>query len=427
MSLSEKSRALIWHPFTQMQVSAAPAGIVKGKASKLWDENGKVYVDAISSWWVNIHGHAHPHIAKKISAQLNTLEHCIFADFTHAPAVELAERLLPRLPGQDRIFFSDNGSTAVEVALKMVMQYWHNLGEKRNTILALENAYHGDTFGAMSAAERSPFNLPFQPYLFDVTHLPSPENGGLFLDRLRTLLQQGNVAGFIFEPLVQGSGGMKMYSPETLDKALSLCREHGVPAIADEVMTGFGRTGKWMATSWCSNEPDIVCLSKGLTGGTLPMGITSCKKHIFEAFLSSDRLKTFFHGHSFTGNPVGCAAALASLDLMEKPETWEQIGRIEQSHLRFAEKLAEHPLAEQVRTKGTILAFDVKTGEKSGYFNPVRELLYPYFLERGVLLRPLGNVVYILPPYCMTEEELQQVYGVISDGLDFLQSRKKLK
>jgi adenosylmethionine-8-amino-7-oxononanoate aminotransferase len=426
-NLSDRDSKIIWHPFTQMKTAAAPIAIVKGEGARLYDEAGNVYIDAIASWWMNLHGHAHPHIAAALRHQAETLEHVIFADFTHRPAVELAERLLAKMPqNQARIFYSDNGSTAVEVAIKMAFQYWYNVEKPRKKIIALEGAYHGDTFGAMAVGERSAFSAPFDPFLFEVIFVEAPLPGKeeLALAQLKKLLADypEQIAAFIFEPLVQGSGGMRMYEAEALDRMLQLCIEAEIILIADEVMTGFGRTGKMWATDYLKNKPDIFCLSKGLTGGTMAFGATTCTAKIFDAFWSDDKLKTLFHGHSCTGNPLACSVALASLDLMEKPETWASIRRIENAHNDFAKKISENLLVKNLRQRGVILAFDIETGQHTSYFNNLRDRIWRFFIERKLLLRPLGNTVYVLPPYCITDQELGMVYDGIESLLEDLKT-----
>jgi adenosylmethionine-8-amino-7-oxononanoate aminotransferase len=416
----ESKRGNIWHPFTQMKLAPEPIEIAKGKGTILTDVDGKEYIDAISSWWVNIHGHSHPDISERVYQQLNTLEHCIFAGFTHTAAEELSENLLKVLPdNQGKLFFSDNGSTSVEVGVKMAIQYWHNQGVKKGKIVALKGAYHGDTFGAMSTGERSPFSAAFDEFMFDVHHVAPPMSvKDDSLGEFEGLCSSGEVLCFIYEPLVQGAGGMNMYSKEGLQTMLDICDKHDVVKIADEVMTGFGRTGKLFASEYMSTLPDIMCMSKGLTGGTLPMSITSCSEKIYDAFYSDDKMKTFFHGHSFTGNPVGCAASLASLEIMNRKETWESIKRIENAHNKFKISLNESKKVENIRIQGTILAFDIKNEGETSYFNKVRDQLYKFFIENGVLLRPLGNVVYFMPPYCITDMEMDKVYKVILDGLE---------
>ncbi len=413
--LAHRDQAVIWHPFTQMQTAPLPIPIVRGKGSLLYDADGNEYIDAISSWWVNIHGHAHPYIAERVSEQLKTLEHVIFAGFTHQPAVELAERVLAILPrNQAKVFYSDNGSTAVEVALKMAFQYWHNLGKPRQRVIAFHDAYHGDTFGAMAVGGRSAFTAPFVPFLFDVEYLPAPVAGreDEVLALAETLFTD-DVAAFIAEPLVQGAGGMVMYEPAVLDKLIQLARRSGALVIADEVMTGFGRTGKLFASHHLQEQPDLMCLSKGLTGGTMALGVTTCTRAIYDAFLSTDKFKTLFHGHSFTANPLACTAALASMDLLLSDETQANIQRIADRHTAFAQRLRTNPAVRQVRQRGTLLAFDLVVSGGTSYFSTIRDRAYDFLLKRGVLMRPLGNVLYLMPPYCTTDAQLTTIYSHI--------------
>jgi adenosylmethionine-8-amino-7-oxononanoate aminotransferase len=420
MTLSEKDTQYIWHPFTN-QVNEPPSiTIMKGEGALLYDEHGKEYIDGISSWWVNLHGHAHPYIAQKVSEQLNTLEHVIFAGFTHEPAILLAERLLAILPGdQSKIFYSDNGSTAVEVALKMAVQYHYNEGKPRKKIIAFKNAYHGDTFGAMSIGGRGGFNVPFEPLLFDVVFIDitSGSSSDPIDEGLEILLKNNDIAAFIFEPQVQGSAGMKMYEPEAMGPILELCRKYNVITIADEVMTGFGRTGQLFASAEFSIHADILCLSKGITGGTMALGVTTCNEKIHSAFLSPDKLKTFYHGHSYTANPIACSAALASLDLLLTEDCTNNRKRIEANHRGFINKYTGHQLLKNLRLKGTILAFEVQTNENDDYFNSISRLKHK-FVEKGIILRPLGNTIYIMPPYCTTDAQLQKIYDVVADVLN---------
>jgi len=427
-NLSDRDSKVIWHPFTQMKTAAPPIAIVRGEGARLYDESGNIYIDAIASWWMNLHGHAHPHIAAALKRQAETLEHVIFADFTHRPAVELAERLLAKLGhNQSRIFYSDNGSTAVEVGIKMCFQYWYNIGTPKTKIIAFEGAYHGDTFGAMSVGGRSSFSAPFEPFLFDVIFVepPLPGHENASIAQLQKILidHENEIAGFIFEPIVQGSGGMRIYDAAPLDKMLELCIEQDIICIADEVMVGFGRTGKMWASDHLKYSPDIFCLSKGLTGGTMAFGATTCTSKIFDAFWSDDKLKTLFHGHSCTGNPLASSVALASLDLMEKPETWANIRRIENAHAAFTEKLKSHRLAKNIRQMGVILAFDIHNKDETSYFNNLRDIIWKFFIDKRLLLRPLGNTVYVLPPYCITDQELAMVYQGIEDLLYFLETQ----
>ncbi|MEJ7694457.1 adenosylmethionine--8-amino-7-oxononanoate transaminase [Daejeonella sp.] len=418
-SLAERDQAVIWHPYTQMQTAAAPIPIVRGEGVHLIAEDGTKYLDAISSWWVNIHGHAHPYIAEKVAEQLRTLEHVIFAGFTHPTAVELAERLLAILPdNQKRVFYSDNGSTAVEVALKMCFQYWSNSGQPRTKVIAFHDSYHGDTFGAMAVSARSAFTKPFEQFLFDVEFidLPNAENITRLKEQLSAFSFQ--LSAFIFEPLVQGAGGMNMYEAKYLDELLMHCKKEGILTIADEVMTGFGRTGKLFASDHLTQQPDLMCFSKGITGGTMALGVTTCAGKIYDAFLSDDKLKTLFHGHSFTANPVTCSAALASLDLLLKPETIADISRIEESHRSFAARIAKHPKVRTIRQTGTILAMEWETGDNTSYFNSLRDDLYNFFLREGIILRPLGNIIYIMAPYCITNDQLKYIYQKIEQALE---------
>lgn len=419
MSLVERDLKVIWHPYTQMQTALPPVPIVRGEGACLFDEDGKKYIDAVSSWWVNIHGHAHPYLAQKVAEQLHKLEHVIFAGFTHEGAVELGERLLKLLPdNQQKVFYSDNGSTAIEVAIKMCVQYWHNRGESRTKILAFNNAYHGDTFGAMAVSGRSVFTAAFDSLLFEVEFidLPTEENIQGLKSQISHL--KSELACFIFEPLVQGAGGMIMYEAEYLQQLMTHCRQEGVLMIDDEVFTGFGRTGKPFACYHVTERPDIMCFSKGLTGGTMALGVTTCSSQIYDAFLSDDKLKTLFHGHSFTANPVACAAALASMDLFTDPSTQKNIDRIARMHAAFRQKIQHHPKIKTTRQTGTILAMEWETGDNTSYFSSLRDKLYQYFLAAGIILRPLGNIIYILPPYCITDDELNYVYGAITRALE---------
>jgi adenosylmethionine-8-amino-7-oxononanoate aminotransferase len=418
--LLEQDQQYVWHPFTPLVGMQPPLTVTHASGVYLHIEGGRKIIDSISSWWVNLHGHSHPHIAQAVASQATSLEHVIFAGFTHEPAVKLARRLIEILPdNQSKIFYSDNGSTAVEVAMKMAFQYWFNKGVKKPRIVAIDGAYHGDTFGAMSVGDRSPFNNPFAPYLFQVDFLefPSAAKEEAVVARFRELAVTGEVAAFIYEPLIQGSSGMRMYSEEVLDQLLQIARQHQILCIADEVMTGFGRTGKLFASQYLQQQPDIMCLSKGLTGGTLPLGVTSCTEDIIEAYRSQDIYKTFFHGHSFTANPIACAAANASLDLLLTDKCTANISSICNEHQKFAEKIRGLSAVKEVRILGTIIAIEVNTTTATSYFNEARNNLYYYFLEKNVLLRPLGNVIYILPPYIINKEELKVIYDTIADYL----------
>lgn len=417
-SLHEKDHTYILHPFSPYRHDKHNIALTGGKGTQLYDDQGKSYIDAIGSWWVNLHGHSNPYINQRIAQQMEELEHVIFAGFTHAPAVNLAEKLIEHLgKPYSQIFFSDNGSTAIEVALKMSIQYWSNLGERRTKILAFKNGYHGDTFGAMSVSERDVFTQAFNEHLFYVEYIDLPPETDFY--QLRNILESQTVAAFIFEPLVQGAGGMRMYDAAQLDHILSLCQSHGVLTIADEVMTGFYRTGTLFAVHQLIHNPDFIVLSKGLTGGYFPLGVTSYTEKIAAVFRSTLPSHTFYHGHSFTANPLSCTAALASLDLLLMPETKEKIRHIEARHQMFLPQISKHRNVKDARQKGVILAFDVSTPH-DGYFytHPIKDLLYDKMINQGVLMRPLGNVLYILPPYCITDDELDQVYDAIIHTLD---------
>jgi adenosylmethionine-8-amino-7-oxononanoate aminotransferase len=410
----------IWHPFTQHALEDKRIAIASGKGALLFDVDGKAYIDGISSWWVNLFGHAQPDIAAAIRQQAEKLEHVIFAGFTHEPACRLADSLLKILPPNfSKVFFSDNGSTAVEVALKMAVQFWHNQGKAKHKIISFKNAYHGDTFGAMSVG-KSAFFSAFDALLFDVIQidLPVSKNFSEIKKTFETIVKQGDTACFIFEPLVQGSAGMCMYDAVFLDELIQTAQANDVLCIADEVMTGFGRTGKRFAIDYLHNKPDMICLSKGLTGGFLPLGLTVCSQKIYDAFYASDKFKTFFHGHSYTANPLSCAAANASLHLLE--QYTDKIKQLSAWQKTFATALENFSSIKNIRTLGTIAAFEVEStnlpfGEQQGggYFSNIRDVLYRHFLEAGVLLRPLGNTVYIMPPYCITQEQLSVIYEAV--------------
>ena len=423
MSLTEKDSQYLWHPYTQHKTASAPIAITKGKGALLWDENGKEYIDAIASWWVNPYGHSNTFIADAIYKQLTTLEHVLFGGFTHEPAVEVAEKLVTILPNnQQKLFFSDNGSTAVEIAIKVALQYFFNKGEKRTTIIAFENAFHGDTFAAMAASGISLFTDAFQGMFIDVVRIPVPVVGKeqTSCDALAKALKNHDCAGFIFEPLVQGAAGMVMYEPAALDTLIQMCKANNVLTIADEVMTGFGKTGKTFASDYLVEQPDMMCLSKALTGGTIPMAITTFTQEIFDAFYDEDINKALFHGHTFTANPTGCAAALASLELLQTPEMQANLVRVNAKHLAFEKRVQSHPKVVTTRVLGVIFALEIKTESAASYYGNLRNKLYNFFIENGVILRPVGNIVYILPPYVITDEQLEKVYQVVESALEIV-------
>lgn len=414
-------RGPLWHPFTQHALSGPEVKIARGDGAYLYSEDGRKILDAISSWWVNLHGHAHPHIARAIAQQAEKLDQVIFAGFTHEPAERLARELLKLAPRNlAHVFFSDSGSTAVEVAIKMAVGCWHNRGAPRTRVIAFEHAYHGDMFGAMAVGNRGVFNAAYEPMLFDVTFLPFPEKGeeARTVDALTSLLASNAdaYAALILEPLVLGAGGMKMYGPGILSEIASLCRRHDVFLIADEVMTGFGRTGTMFACEQAGIGPDLMCLSKGLTGGVLPMGATLASAEIYDAFFAKDRAKTFFHSSSYTGNAIACAAALANLEIFAQEPVMERIANLAAGHSRRLEKFRGRPEIAALRQCGTIAALELKAKD-AGYLATLGPELHAFYLDRNVLLRPLGNVVYAMPPYCAGEAEMDRIYDVVEESL----------
>jgi len=412
MDLVERDRKVLWHPYTQEKTAPLPIAIVRGEGIWLYTEDGRKILDGISSWWVNIHGHSHPFLNQVLTKQVNELEHAMFACFTHKPAVELAEKLVAVTPENlTRVFYSDNGSTAVEVALKMAYQFWQNRGEERKTFVALTNAYHGDTFGAMAASDESSFTKPFQNLLFRVLRASGDlaELEKIFSDN------QNKIAAMIIEPMLQGAGGMIVWKSEFLSGICELCDRYDVLLIADEVLTGFGRTGKMFACEHAQILPDMMCLSKALTAGYLPLGVTLATEKIYETFLSDDRAKTFFHGHSFTANPLSCAVAVASLELFEREKSLEKVAFINQKFQDFFPKLLDLKCVGDVRIIGAIGIVELNSGD--GYLAEIGQKLYLEFLRRNILLRPLGNVLYFMPPYSISESEIDWVFGEIEDVL----------
>lgn len=423
MNLSQKDKIYNWHPYTQHKTAVDFPAIVKGKDALLWDENGKEYIDAIASWWVNPFGHSNTFIAEAIYKQLTTLEHVLFGGFTHNKAVELSEKLLSILPSnQKKVFYSDNGSTAVEIAIKAALQFFFNKNERKTKIIAFEDAFHGDTFGAMAASGISFFTEAFQGSLLEVVRIPVPtvHNEEEVAQKLQSLLQTNQFAAFIFEPLVLGAAGMVMYEASMLDKLIAICKKHQVFTIADEVMTGFGKSGKNFACNYLTQKPDMMCLSKALTGGTIPMAITTFTQEIFDGFYSDDVNKALFHGHTFTANPTGCAAAIASIELLESKEIQEKIQKLNLMHLDFQEKIKRHSKVKTTRVLGVIFALEVKSENQESYYGNLRNKLYNFFIENGVILRPVGGIIYILPPYIISEQQLEKVYKTIENALEIV-------
>ncbi len=411
------TKSPVWHPFTQHAVQPEPTLISRGEGAWLEAADGRRIFDAISSWWVVTHGHRHPHIVQAIKDQIDRLDQVIFAGFTHEPAEKLARYLVEITPPElEYVFFSDSGSTSVEVALKMVLGFWRHRGAKRTRILALEGAYHGDTIGGMSVGERGVFNAPYDPLLFDVERIPFPAAGReeATLDALKAACKRGDVAALIVEPLILGAGGMLIYPPSILAEMKHICAAHDVLFIADEVMTGWGRTGTLFACEQAGIAPDIACYSKGLTGGSVPLAVTLCRADIFDAHYSTDRSKTFFHSSSYTANPVACAAALANLEVWQREPVMERIGSIAALHKDRLRRFRDDRRFANLRQIGTIAALDI-VAKDAGYLADIGPRLYRGFLARGLLVRPLGNTIYIMPPYCSTANDLDLVYDAIDE------------
>ena len=385
----------------------------------MYDEDGKEYIDGIASWYTSMFGHCNEHIVKKVQQQMTILDQVVFSGFTHEPAVKLSEQLLAILPeNQSKVFFSDNGSTATEVGIKMALQYHFNKGTGKNVLIALENGFHGDTFGAMSASGLSVYNGPFEEFFITVERIPVPDenNREEVLRRFKSLAEKGNVAGFIYEPLVQGAAAMKIYNADVLNTLLQLCKEYDIVSIADEVMTGFGKTGTLFASDQVLTKPDIICLSKALTAGLLPMAVTSCSQNIYDAFYHDDVSRGFFHGHTYTANPLACAAALAGLELLLSEPITQQRHFIAEMHTRFDHKIRNHARVLTTRQLGVIYALELNI-QMERYGN-LRDRLFNFFMKNGVFLRPLGNTIYILPPYVINKEQLDKIYSVIIRALD---------
>ncbi len=417
-SLSERDQKHLWHPLTQHKLHPKMLGITKAKGAVLYDENGKEYIDGISSWYTAMYGHCNEAIIDRVYQQMQRLDQVVFSGFTHEPAVALSEALMPLLPSnQEKLFFSDNGSTSTEIGIKMALQYHHNKGEKRSVLLAFEDGFHGDTFGAMSVSSLSVYNGPFEDYFIEVKRIPVPkdDNIGSLLHELENNIDLGFIAGFIYEPLVQGAAAMKMHRAEHLEKILKVIKSHGVLAIADEVMTGFGKTGRHFASDYMEVKPDIICMSKALTAGMLPMAVTSCTKEVYDAFYSEDIAKGLFHGHTYTANPLACAAALAGIELLKSEAIQKNISRIIRWHQEFDAEIKGHPKVASTRQIGVIYALDLNIAMER--YGNVRDKLFKHFMDAGVFLRPLGNTIYILAPYITTKEQMQKIYSSIKEVL----------
>jgi adenosylmethionine-8-amino-7-oxononanoate aminotransferase len=410
----------IWHPFTQHALQREMVKVVRGEGAYLYTVDGRRIIDAIASWWVVTHGHCHPHIVGAIQKQAEKLNQIIFAGHTHEPAEEVAAAILKLAPpGLEYVFFSDSGSTSVEVALKMALGYWHNIGKPRSRIVVMQHSYHGDTIGAMSVGARGVFNAPYGPLLFDVTTVPFPQSGReqATLEALQAAVHREKPAAFIVEPLILGAGGMLMYPPWVLNEMKRICEAADVLFIADEVMTGWGRTGTLFACEQAGISPDIACYSKGLTGGSLPLAVTLCRAEIFDAHFSKDRTRTFFHSSSYTANPIACAAAKANLDLWQDTEVRSRVAAVARMQEQAIAPLQADGRFSNVRRTGTITAFEFETRDR-GYLAGIGPKLLAFFASRNLLLRPLGNTIYVMPPYCVTEGDLGEIYAAIREAAD---------
>ncbi len=414
MELKERDAKHIWHPLTQHKTHPEVTPIVKAKGSVLYAEDGSQYIDGIASWYTSMYGHCNDYVIEKVYAQMQQLDQIVFSGFTHEPAIELSEKLMRILPdNQQKLFFSDNGSTSTEIGIKMALQYHHNKGNQRDTILAFEEAFHGDTFGAMSASGLSVYNGPFEDHFIKVVRVPVPNQDNLekVVAKLQQLTLDHNIAGFIYEPLVQGAAGMKIYKAEHLEPLLEICKQHKIICIADEVMTGFGKTGTYFASDQIKIKPDVICMSKSLTAGLIPMAVTSCTQEIYDAFYSDDMGKGLFHAHTYTANPLSCAAAIAGVELLISDEIQNAIEKIHASHIQFGASIENHPKVTNVRVQGVIFAFDLNIEMER--YGKLRDQLFTHFKSEGVFLRPLGNTVYILTAFTITSSELQKIYKSI--------------
>lgn len=408
----------IWHPFTQHGLNEPTPKIERGDGARLYAADEQSWIDGISSWWVTTHGHNHPRIMAAMRAQTEKLDQVIFAGWTHQPAEDLAAELIRITPAPlTRVFFSDSGSTSVEVALKMALGYWHHLGEDRSRILVMEHSYHGDTIGAMSVGARGVFNRPYDPLLFDVGTIPFPhaDMEQMTLDALEAACEQ-KTAAFILEPLILGAGGMLIYPAWVLAEMRAICAAHDVLFIADEVMTGWGRTGTRFACDQAGIIPDIMCLSKGLTGGAIPLAVTLCSEAIFAAHHSTDRSRTFYHSSSYTANPIACAAAVENLAIWRDEPVLQRIQNLSDAQAAHLAMLSHHPMVENPRQLGTIAALDLVAPD-SGYLSNLAPRLIAYFRNKGVLLRPLGNTLYVMPPYSISSDDLAHIWQSIAAAI----------
>lgn len=438
MNLTQKDKRYCWHPSTQHQTEPESPIITSAKGASLYDDKGNEILDMISSWWTCVHGHSHPEINQALADQADKLEHVMFAGFTHPPAVNLAEKLANKLPGDlNRVFYSDNGSTAIEIALKISYQYWKNKGEGgRTKFLAFEKAYHGDTVGAMSVGKGCGFFDLFDDLFFEVETIPYVYTWQGDVDvekrekealvKIKTMIEKhkNEVAALIVEPLMQGAGGIRMCRPEFMKQVTEMAQENDLLVIYDEVAVGFGRTGSLFACEKIGVTPDLICLSKGITSGYLPLSVTVTTDAVFEEFLSDGIEKCFLHSHTFCANPLVCAVALKSLEMFENNNVMDKVQHIEKRHFEFLETLKSQHEIYKPRAMGAILAFDIAEG-KVGYKSNESEKLRHWFLSNGFNIRPIGNAVYLMPPYCITDEQLDRAYQGVLNGLSAVRGHQK--
>ncbi|WP_299182601.1 adenosylmethionine--8-amino-7-oxononanoate transaminase [uncultured Aquimarina sp.] len=421
MNLKERDKKHLWHPLTQHKIHPDALPIVRAEGALLYDDQGKEYIDGIASWYTAMYGHCNPYIIEKVNNQMRNLDQIVFAGFTHEPAIKLSEELIDILPdNQEKIFFSDNGSTANEVGIKMALQYHFNKGEKRNTIIAFQDGFHGDTFGAMSASGLSVYNGPFEDFFIDVQRIPTPnkENFDEVIKKLLEIINSYNVAAFIYEPLVQGANAMHMFDAEYLNEILKICTANNIITIADEVMTGFGKTGKDFASEYIETKPDIISMSKALTAGFVPMAVTSCTQNIYDAFLDDSVGKAFFHAHTYSANPIACSVAIAGIELLKSEEIQHNINTIIKSHQDFDAIIRNHSKVKTTRQKGVIYALDLDV--EMDRYGKKRYEIFDHFMKNGVCLRPLGKTIYLLPPYVIKKDQLDKIYDTIISALNSL-------
>ncbi|ALM21015.1 adenosylmethionine-8-amino-7-oxononanoate aminotransferase [Nonlabens sp. MIC269] len=412
-------QAHVWHPLTQHKTAGNPLPIERAHGNYLYDFENKAYFDAISSWYTCSYGHVNPALTTALKDQVDKLHHVVFAGMTHEPVARLSKSLINILPdNQEKFFFSENGSTSVEIALKMAFQFHFNQGEKRNVVIALENGFHGDTFGAMSASGLSVYNGPFEDFFIEVIRIPAPTENNVeqILNSLESLIENNRISSFIYEPLVQGAAAMQLNDAAALSQLIELCKQQGIITIADEVMTGFGKTGTYFASDQIDQKPDIMCLSKALTGGIMPMAITTCTQQVFDAFYDDEMARGLFHGHTYSGNPLGCAVAAAAIDQLTSNSIQKNIDYITKKNLEFKHVLSSHPRVSNARSKGVILAMDLAI--KMERYGNQRDKMFKWFWDRGVFLRPLGNTIYIVPPFTTSPEQLKSLHETMLQFLN---------